>query len=192
MIRGLRGVLVNKRPGEVWLDVQGVIFRVQTSATSLQELGEPGHTVVLVTHLLVREEELALFGFTTEAELDLFLALLTVGGVGPRAALNLLSLAPPEQIAEWIRTERVELLARAPGIGRKIASRIVLELRGKLPPGVYSAGAAEELDRDLLAALQSLGFSLQEAKAAAAQAEVQAAGSLEERIVAALRHLAPM
>ncbi|MCX7622447.1 MAG: Holliday junction branch migration protein RuvA [Thermomicrobium sp.] len=189
MIRGLRGRLVSKRPGEVLVDIHGVIFRVLTSTTTFQELGEPGETIELVTHLQVREEELALYGFRTEGELELFLSLLGVTGVGPRAALSLLSIAPAERIVEWIREERIDQLARAPGIGKKTASRIVLELRGRLP----SLGAAEaaDVDRDLVAALQALGYTLQEARSAALQPDVQAAESLEERIRAALRHLAP-
>ncbi|MFN3337841.1 MAG: Holliday junction branch migration protein RuvA, partial [Thermomicrobium sp.] len=167
MIRGLRGTLVRKRPGEVLVDVQGVIFRVQTSATTLQELGDPGEPISLVTHLMVREEELALYGFATETELELFLSLLGVSGVGPRGALSVLSLAPPERIAEWIREEQVEQLARAPGVGRKTASRIVLELRGRLP-SLVPTGEVEELDRELLAALQALGYTTHEARMAAA------------------------
>ncbi|GBD21658.1 Holliday junction ATP-dependent DNA helicase RuvA [bacterium HR28] len=190
MIRGLRGTLVSKRPGEVLVDVQGVIFRVQTSATTLQELGDPGEPISLVTHLMVREEELALYGFATETELELFLSLLGVSGVGPRGALSVLSLAPPERIAEWIREEQVDQLARAPGVGRKTASRIVLELRGRLPSLVPSSGV-DELDRELLAALQALGYTAQEARMAAAQPDVRAAETLEQRILAALRHLAP-
>lgn len=190
MIRGLRGTLMSKRPGEVLVDVQGVIFRVQTSATTLQELGDPGEPISLVTHLMVREEELAFYGFATETELELFLSLLGVSGVGPRGALSVLSLAPPERIAEWIRKEQVDQLARAPGVGRKTASRIVLELRGRLPSLVPSSGV-DELDRELLAALQALGYTAQEARRAAAQPDVQAAETLEQRILAALRHLAP-
>lgn len=190
MIRGLRGTLVSKRPGEVLVDVQGVIFRVQTSATTLQELGDPGEPISLVTHLMVREEELALYGFATETELELFLSLLGVSGVGPRGALSVLSLAPPERIAEWIREEQVDQLARAPGVGRKTASRIVLELRGRLPSLVPSSGV-DEFDRELLAALQALGYTAQEARMAAAQPDVRAAETLEQRILAALRHLAP-
>ncbi|MCM8747134.1 Holliday junction branch migration protein RuvA [Thermomicrobium sp. CFH 73360] len=190
MIRGLRGTLVSKRPGELLVDVQGVIFRVQTSATTLQELGDPGECISLLTHLMVREEELALYGFATETELELFLSLLGVSGVGPRGALSVLSLAPPERIAEWIREEQVEQLARAPGVGRKTASRIVLELRGRLPSPVPSSGV-DELDRELLAALQALGYTAQEARMAAVQPDVRAAETLEQRILAALRHLAP-
>ncbi len=190
MIRGLRGRIALKRPGEVLVDVHGVVFRVQTPMTTFQEIGQPGDEVELVTHLMVREEELVLFGFRSEAELDLFLSLLSVTGVGPRAALSLLSLAPAERIAEWIREERVEQLARAPGVGKKTASRIVLELRGRLP-ALAPAGTEPEIDPDLLAALQALGYTAQEARAVAVHPEVQQATTLEERIVTALRHLAP-
>ncbi len=190
MIRGLRGRIALKRPGEVLVDVHGVVFRVQTPMTTFQEIGQPGDEVELVTHLMVREEELVLYGFRSEAELDLFLSLLSVTGVGPRAALSLLSLAPAERIAEWIREERVEQLARAPGVGRKTASRIVLELRGRLP-ALAPAGTEPEIDPDLLAALQALGYTAQEARAVAVHPEVQQAATLEERIVTALRHLAP-
>ena len=190
MIRGVRGTLVAKRSGEVLVDVQGVTFRVQTSATTLQELGEPGDLVSLVTHLIVREDELALYGFATEAELELFLSLLAVSGVGPRGALSLLSLAAPDRLTEWIRGERIEELARAPGIGKKTASRIVLELRGRLP-ALTEVQAGEPIDQELVTALQALGYTAQEARHAATHPEVRRAPSLEERIVAALRQLAP-
>ncbi|MCS7050031.1 MAG: Holliday junction branch migration protein RuvA [Thermomicrobium sp.] len=189
MIRGLRGRLVQKRPGELFVDVHGVVFRVQTSATTVHQVGDIGETVSLLTHLVVREEELALYGFATEEELRLFLTLLGVSGVGPRGALSILSLAPPQRIAEWIREERVEQLARAPGIGRKTASRIVLELRGRLP--AVAPSSSGEIDPDLLAALQSLGYSVQEARLAASHPDVQQAETLEQRILAALRRLAP-
>jgi Holliday junction DNA helicase RuvA len=190
VIRGVRGTLVAKRSGEVLVDVQGVTFRVQTSATTLQELGEPGDLVSLVTHLIVREDELALYGFATEAELELFLSLLAVSGVGPSGALSLLSLAAPDRLTEWIRGERIEELARAPGIGKKTASRIVLELRGRLP-ALTEVQAGEPIDQELVAALQALGYTAQEARQAATHPEVRRAPSLEERIVAALRQLAP-
>jgi len=190
VIRGVRGTLVAKRSGEVLVDVQGVTFRVQTSATTLQELGEPGDLVSLVTHLIVREDELALYGFATEAELELFLSLLAVSGVGPRGALSLLSLAAPDRLTEWIRGERIEELARAPGIGKKTASRIVLELRGRLP-ALTEVQAGEPIDQELVAALHALGYTAQEARHAATHPEVRRAPSLEERIVAALRQLAP-
>ncbi|WP_038040203.1 Holliday junction branch migration protein RuvA [Thermorudis peleae] len=191
MIRGLRGILVGKQPGFVLIDVQGVTFQVFTSQTTLDDLGSLGEVVSLWTHLRVREDELALYGFATEQELVLFEHLLTIGGVGPKAALSILSLGTPDFIADLIAREAVDQLSRAPGVGRKTASRIILELRGKLPAFVPSErGPSVPIDHDVVDALMALGYSAAEAREAASHLDPEAASTTEERVVAALRWLA--
>ena len=191
MIRGIRGRLVAKQPGAVLVDLHGLILRVYTSQTTLADLGQPGEEVELVTHLRVREDELALYGFATAAELELFELLIGVSGVGPRAALALLSIARPDELGQMIAAEDVERLSRAPGIGRKTAGRIVLELRGKLP-ALAPVGERAEMapDREVIEALMALGYSAAEAREAAARVNPAEAPTLEERVLAALRLLA--
>ena len=191
MIRGLRGILVGKQPGFVLIDVQGVTFQVFTSQTTLDDLGSLGAVVSLWTHLRVREDELTLYGFATEQELVLFEHLLTIGGVGPKAALSILSLGTPDFIADLIAREAVDQLSRAPGVGRKTASRIILELRGKLPAFVPSEREPSvPIDQDVVDALMALGYSAAEAREAASHLDPEAASTTEERVVAALRWLA--
>jgi Holliday junction DNA helicase RuvA len=175
----------------VLIDVQGVTFPVFTSQTTLDELGSLGAVVSLWTHLRVREDELALYGFATEQELVLFEHLLTIGGVGPKVALSILSLGTPDFIADLIAREAVDQLSRAPGVGRKTASRIILELRGKLPAFVPSErGPRVPIDQDVVDALMALGYSAAEAREAASHLDPETASTTEERVVAALRWLA--
>uniref|UniRef100_A0A831T8X6 Holliday junction branch migration complex subunit RuvA n=1 Tax=Thermorudis peleae TaxID=1382356 RepID=A0A831T8X6_9BACT len=191
MIRGIRGRLVAKQPGAVLVDLHGLILRVYTSQTTLADLGQPGEEVELVTYLRVREDELALYGFVSAAELELFELLIGVSGVGPRAALALLSIARPDELSQLIAAEDVERLSRAPGIGRKTAGRIVLELRGKLPALAPVGERAETApDREVIEALMALGYSAAEAREAAARVSPTEAPTLEERVLAALRLLA--
>ena len=191
MIRGLRGRLVRKEPGAVLVDLHGVTLLVHTSQTTLAEIGQPGDEVDLVTHLRVREDELTLYGFASAAELELFELLLGVSGVGPRAALALLSIARPDELRQLIATEDIERLSRAPGIGRKTASRIVLELRGKLPSLVPASEPDEgALEREVIEALMALGYTASEARQAAARVGPGEATTLEEWVLAALRLLA--
>ncbi|MCM8748244.1 Holliday junction branch migration protein RuvA [Thermomicrobiaceae bacterium CFH 74404] len=191
MIRGVRGRLVAKQPGAVLVDLHGFILRLYTSQTTLADLGQPGEEVELVTHLRVREDELALYGFASAAELELFELLIGVSGVGPRAALALLSIARPDELSQIIAAEDVDRLSRAPGIGRKTASRIVLELRGKLPALAPSGERAEMApDREVVEALMALGYSATEAREAASRVSPAEAPTLEERVLAALRLLA--
>ena len=191
MIRGIRGRLVAKQPGAVLVDLHGLILRVYTSQTTLADLGQPGEEVELVTYLRVREDELALYGFVSAAELELFELLIGVSGVGPRAALALLSIARPDELSQIIAAEDVDRLSRAPGIGRKTASRIVLELRGKLPALAPSGERAEMApDREVVEALMALGYSATEAREAASRVSPAEAPTLEERVLAALRLLA--
>jgi Holliday junction DNA helicase RuvA len=191
MISGVRGRIVSKVPGAVLVDLHGLILKVLTSQTTIGDVGDPGEQVDLLTHLYVREDQLTLFGFATQDELDLFELLLTVSGVGPRVALSVLSTARPEEIHGAIEAEDVNLLSRVPGIGKKTASRIIFDLRGKLPErgtaGLTPIGAQ---DQEALDALQSLGYSMAEARAALSGVERFEGQTSEERVYAALQTLA--
>jgi len=193
MIAGLRGAIFQKFEDAVLVDVQGVIYRVNTSSTTLGDIGSPGDEVRLLTQLYVREDQMTLFGFATDDELRLFNTLIGVSGVGPKLALAILSRVRPDALELAINTENAELLATVPGVGRKTAARLILELRGKLVPAVGAAGGAaqpSQADAEVVAALRSLGYTTAEAHGALSRVPREGDLSVEDRVVAALRELA--
>jgi Holliday junction DNA helicase RuvA len=193
MIAGLRGAIFQKIEDAVLVDVQGVIYRVNTSAATLGDIGSTGDEVRLLTQLYVREDQMTLFGFATDEELRLFNTLIGVSGVGPKLALAILSRVRPDALELAINTENAELLATVPGVGRKTAARLILELRGKLVPAVTTTGAVaqpSQADAEVLAALRSLGYTTAEAHGALSRAPRDPELSVEDRVVAVLRELA--
>ncbi|HET9660586.1 MAG TPA: Holliday junction branch migration protein RuvA [Thermomicrobiales bacterium] len=186
MIAGLRGAIETKRPDAVLVDVSGVIYRVGTSTSTLTAIGGTGESVRLFTYLLVREDQLALYGFATHDELELFEALISASGVGPKTACAVLSRFQPDQLREAIHQGNAQLFATVPGIGAKTAARLIVDLKGKLPePAAGFSGASA--DEDVVAALRSLGYSAAEAMTAALRAESTGGLTTEERVIAALR-----
>lgn len=191
MIAGLKGRIERKLDGAAHVDVGGVIYHVNTSGVTLEEMGETGEAVRLFTHLYVREDQLALYGFSSPEELRLFETLIGVSGIGPKLALAILSRVRPEALELAITGENAELLATVPGVGRKTAARLILELRGKLvPSGSVVAGAPAQADVDVIAALRSLGYTTAEAHGALSRVPRDAELTLEDRVLAALRELA--
>jgi Holliday junction DNA helicase RuvA len=186
MIAGLRGAIEAKRSDAVLVDVGGVIYRVGTSTSTLSIIGEAGDAVRLFTYLLVREDQLALYGFATHDELELFEALISASGVGPKTACAVLSRFQPDQLREAIHQGNAQLFSTVPGIGAKTAARLIVDLKGKLPePAAGFSGATA--DDDVVAALRSLGYSAAESMTAALRAGSTAGLTTEERIIAALR-----
>jgi Holliday junction DNA helicase RuvA len=186
MIAGLYGSIESKRSDVVLVDVSGVIYRVGTSTSTLSVIGGTGESVRLYTYLLVREDQLALWGFATQDELDLFEALISATGVGPKTACAVLSRFQPDQLREAIHQGNAQLFATVPGIGAKTAARLIVDLKGKLPePAAGFSGAVA--DDDVVAALRSLGYSAGEAMAAALRADSVPGMTSEERVIAALR-----
>ena len=192
MIAFIRGQLVNTEADSVTIRVGGgrgeaggVGLRALVPSNVIQEVGAVGDDVTLMTRLLVRDDRLDLYGFATERQAALFDQVQTVGGVGPRLALAILSAFSPEQFAAALENEDVGQLTRVSGLGKRTASRILLELRGKLAPPPDAATAPDET-ADALAAL---GYSAAEIARVLARPEVQAAASVEERVAAALRLL---
>lgn len=191
MIAGLKGRIERKLDDAALIDVSGVIYRVNTSRATLEEMGDPGEDVRVFTHLYVREDTLALYGFTSTDELRLFETLIGVSGVGPRLALAILSRVRPEALEAAINGENAELLATIPGIGRKTAARLILELRGKLVPSTAAVpGVPTQDDAEVIAALRSLGYTTAEAHGALGRVPRDAEMTVEDRVVAALRELA--
>lgn len=190
MIASLRGRLESVGADAAVIDVGGVGFQVSMPTGDLAGLGAPGHDVRVFTHLHVREDNLSLFGFATADELWLFETLMGVNGLGPKLALAILSALSPEQVTMAIATGSADMLDMVPGIGRKLASRIILELKEKVGAGLIAAtatGAARE-NTDVLAALTSLGYSAAEAVKAVATLPADADLELEEKVRLALRY----
>jgi Holliday junction DNA helicase RuvA len=131
MIGRLRGIVSEKSPPYFILDVSGVGYLIQTPLSTFEHIHE-GQEIVLYTQCLIKDEETFVFGFLQKNELKMFQDLISVSGVGPKSALNFLSRFTPDQISEAIDNENLDLLITVPKIGRKLASKIVLELKGKL------------------------------------------------------------
>ena len=172
------------------INVGGVGFRVYVPGSTLSQLGAVKGKVSLYTHLHVREDNISLYGFASSEELALFKNLISVSGVGSKVALALLSALNPEQLVMAITSGDSDLISQAPGIGKKMASRLVVELRGKLekewkdialPLGPESA--------DAIAALTGLGYSLTEATNAISKLPDSEELSLEEKIKMALQQM---
>jgi Holliday junction DNA helicase RuvA len=189
MIAGVRGRIDAKLPDAVLVDVGGVILRVGTSATTLQEIGDVGDQVRLQTYLFVREDQLTLYGFASADELRLFETLIGVTGVGPRLACAILSRLPTETLLAAIEAGNADVLATVPGVGKKTAARLIVELRGKLPAVAAPVAGARASDAEVVEALRALGYTLAEAQAAAARVAAGPEVPVEERVVAALREL---
>jgi Holliday junction DNA helicase RuvA len=165
MIARLRGTLVEKHPSRVIIDVAGVGYDVLVPLSTFYGLGETGTAVSLQIHTHVREDVIALYGFASSLELDLFERLIAINGVGPRLALAVLSGIEPADLIRAIRLQDVARLTRIPGIGKKTAERIGLELKDRLPATLQAADSAQpaaadgnQLRDDLLSALFNLGY----------------------------------
>jgi Holliday junction DNA helicase RuvA len=187
VIARLRGRLLRKGPQEAVVDVGGVGYRVTIPLSTFYRIGEPGIEVTLLTHTHVREDALSLFGFLTEAEQDLFERLIGVSGVGPRLAVSVLSGIEAPDLVSALRGGDVARLTRIPGVGRKTAERLVLELKDKVQ-GLAAAeepapagGPASSAREDLVSALVHLGYSRPEAERGVDRAlEQDAEGAFED------------
>jgi len=175
MIAHLRGRLLAKHPNQAIVEAGGVGYDVVISVPTFSDLPTLGSEVALHIHTHVREDALALYGFLRAAEKTLFEKLITVSGIGPKLAITILSGMPADETVGAIRGNEVAKLTRVPGIGRKTAERMVLELRDKLPtfaetPVAHPASAIEE---DVLSALVNLGYQ----RASAQQALAKVSGN---------------
>lgn len=179
MIITLSGNVSHKAEAYAVIEAQGLGYQVFMPKTALAEL-KPGHDVRLWTHEYLREDARELYGFRTQGEHRLFLKLLAISGVGPKMAMNILSLGPVKDIESTIERADVDWLTRVPGVGKKTAQKIVLELKGKL--ALDDGG-----DEEVVAALVNLGYSRD--KAREALADVPAGRSVEDRLRTALRQL---
>jgi holliday junction DNA helicase RuvA len=190
MIAGLIGTILRTEPDAVLVNVQGVVYRVFTSGRVISSSPELDGEVEFHTHQVVREDAQLLYGFLTPADLQWFQTLISVNGVGPRLALAVLTRFSADELLSVIASEQVDLLITVPGVGKRTASRIILDLRGKLPENLDTPVALAGVNNpDAVEALQALGYTLMEARGALAHVKLDEEATVEDHIVAALREL---
>lgn len=194
MIASLRGTLAHVGADHLVIEAGGVGYLVFAPRPVLGGLGPVGEQCFLFTVLIVREDAMTLYGFASREQRALFESFLSVSGVGPKVALSLLSAGQPDEIRAAIAHSDTARLARVPGIGKKTADRLVLELKGKLDlkgmpaPVAGASPAATAVNNELAELLVSLGYSGAEAASAIAALPADAPTELEERLRLALRH----
>ncbi len=199
MFYSITGRVVHRDTQFVALETGGVAFQCSTTLSTLKTIGEKGSTATLYTYLNVREDALDLFGFATEQELECFKLLISVSGVGPKAALSILSELTPDKLALCLATGDSKSITRAQGVGPKLAQRVVLELKDKLAKGlelpadspeIQAAGlaAADGNAAEAVSALTMLGYS--QSEAAMAVSKLDGDLPVEELIKQALKQLA--
>lgn len=190
MIAAIDGTLELLGTNWAIIKVGGVSLQIYLSASSLNQMGAVGERVQLYTHLHWKEDNIALYGFTSQQELDLFKMLTSVDGVGPKAALTMLSNMNPEQLVLAIASGNVDILTQLPGVGKKTANRLVLELKSKLEK--QWTGVSSYLTQDsaeIVTALTNLGYSTAEASKAIAALPQSQDLTLEDKIKLALQFL---
>jgi Holliday junction DNA helicase RuvA len=198
MIYSVKGTLIHKEPSLAVIECGGVGYACRTTFSTLSQLGSVGSEASLLTYLHVREDNIELFGFATSQELNCFKMLLTVSGVGPKAALAILSDISPEKFALTIATGDVKSITKTKGIGPKLAQRIVLELKDKIAKEQQLISSGEELDftpvmsgsnsGEAISALVVLGYSQSEATSIISKLDPSL--SVEDMIKQALKQLA--
>ena len=170
MIAFLKGVLIEKSANRIVLDVGGVGYEVQIPVSTYYELGDPGESASLRIYTHVREDALALFGFLDSREKLLFTQLIQISGIGPKLGVTILSGLPPDEFVEAIRDGDLARLNGIPGVGKKTAERLILEMRDKLldwggeRPGEALPDSAGKIKADVISALVNLGYSRKEAE----------------------------
>jgi holliday junction DNA helicase RuvA len=195
MIGQLRGRLAEKRPNQVLIDVGGVGYVVQVPLSAYAALGELHTEVTLLIHTHVREDALALYGFVSAREKHFFEMLLSASGVGPTLALKILSGMSVEELVPAIRGSDLERLTRIPGVGRKTAERMVVELKDKLEAVAVeaerpAASSPAGIEADVISALVNLGYDGRAAETAVGEAKREAgAGNFEKLLRGALQSL---
>lgn len=195
MFEYIRGNYVGMNKDYVIIENNGLAYKIYTSGSTIAKLPKIGEEILLYIQMIVREDFIGLYGFLTREELDMFNLLLTINGVGAKASLSLLSISSVNNLKYAILSEDAKTLIRAPGIGKKIAQRIILELRDKIKSDKVHIGNIMEIESsetenntiEALAALISLGYSEKEAKNALATADMS--DTLENIIKKCLKHL---
>ena len=198
MIASLTGILKSKSPTEILVDVNGIGYTVSIPLSTFEKLGDPGMSISILTYLHVREDAMHLYGFFTDEERRLFKLLISVSGIGPKIAQSILSGVEVEELKSSLLGGNVNALIAIPGVGKKTAERLILELRDKIGKPSVDAGsmtapdmASAAMRTEALHALTSLGYNLQTAEKLIRLVLKETEGSiisLEELIKRALRH----
>lgn len=169
----IKGTLVQKSDNYIVVDANGVGYMIYTSLNSMENAGEVGEKITIYTYLHVREDVMDLFGFTTIEEKNMFMQLISVSGVGPKAALSILSVTTPAKFAVAVITNDVKTITKASGVGPKMAQRVILELKDKMKTDELEIDLEDESDNILsdnrseaISALVVLGYSLNDAQKA--------------------------
>ncbi|MEC9309221.1 MAG: Holliday junction branch migration protein RuvA [Chloroflexota bacterium] len=190
MLAGVTGVL--ETFGEDWVRIRigGFLIHVAVPTSLVSKLEPVGELVSLHTHLRIREDQVTLYGFASADELDTFILLQSVSGIGPRNALGLLSTLGSNGLRTAVEVGDTVALSSAPGIGKRTASRIVLDLKGKLEVDVMTGlTTAQGNESEVVESLIALGYSSNEARRVVAGSDMSSAGSLEEKIRIALQNI---
>jgi Holliday junction DNA helicase RuvA len=191
MIDSVTGKVVTVTETSVVLMVGDVGLRVRVPSTVRDLVDGPGQTLTLYTRLVVREEDLTLYGFADQEERALFETLIGIAGIGPRIALSVLSTLTVDHLKNAVAHEDPDVFARVPGVGKKLAQKLVFELKDKLVVDrVTGLAAISDVDTDVLAALTALGYSVVEAQAALQSIPRDAPQDVEERVRLALQYFA--
>ena len=199
MIASLRGELTHVGAESVVIDVSGVGYEVRVPATTLAELPAVGQPVSLVVLTQVREDAITLFGFRSNDERDLYLALISINQIGPKLAMAILGSITPAELVDSIALGDTKRLSMIPGVGKKSAQRMILELRDKLPASMPAASGTLEaavpgattVQSDLIEALEGLGFRRAEIQGALKTVKPKAGDALDELLRRALTELSP-
>ena len=171
MIGKLTGILLEKNPPQILVDCNGVGYEIDVPMTTFYNLPATGERVSLLTHFVVREDAQQLFGFATDSEREAFRSLIKISGIGARTALSLLSGMSVDELAQAVTLQESARLTKVPGIGKKTAERLLLELKGKIGADIGLSSQANQSDSQLeiLQALTALGYSDKEAQLALKQ-----------------------
>jgi Holliday junction DNA helicase RuvA len=189
VIARLAGTVIDRGPDYAVIDVNGVGYQVLAPAPVITRL-QQGKPATLHTHLVVREDDMTLYGFDDQHQQRLFQTLISVSGVGPKVALALLSLMDADELSFALASGNAAALARAQGVGQKLAARLVVELRDKMAQGAGPVGAPGVESDEVVAALMALGYSQAEAVDAVARAELPDKAPIEEKVRLALAFFA--
>ena len=190
MIATIEGQLASKAADHVVVTLGGLGIEVSAPFSTIEKLS--AERVFLYTRLIVREDSLTLYGFATTGERELFDAFIKISGIGPRLAVTILSTMSVDNVHSAVRNDRPELISRVPGIGKKTAQKIVLELQDKIPSVLEAVpiGADDDTSAEVMDALTALGYSVVEAQTAIQSMPLDAPDSVEERVMIALQSLA--
>ncbi|MBI5399562.1 Holliday junction branch migration protein RuvA [Candidatus Saganbacteria bacterium] len=197
MIGHIKGLLEHIEKTSVVVDVNNVGYLIHLSSSALSRLPRVGEKIIIYTHQIVREDDISLYGFLTREEKRLFVLLLSVSGIGPKASLSILAAFPLDRLVGAIAQANVELLSTVPGIGKKTAQKLVIELKDKIAKAYalqtretnLTDNSEQPVVQDAIAALVALGYSPKEAREAVLKLKIDPAQNTEAVIKQALQNL---